>query len=274
MAFITGGNYLKSAEVYSPNGNCSFSRSPMPVSKYRHSLVWRDKAIIACAGQDDPDCYSYFIANDTWALYSTAPSRTYLPNTLYNDKLFFSNYDTSSLSLDLATKAWSTWPPPPGNNYGGCQVVWRDAFLRFGGDDWYDGVLMFNHTTQNWTTLLIGGPEFYFSGCTLLTNDKVLLAGLGAKYNVYGIFLNKYIFNGTLYAPMQDMGLVKLGNRVFVLQGAQTNPQLNIVQEFNPSDYSMTNVTYLLKDIRDGMAAVSVPAKLFRGLLPTCTGVS
>ena len=133
---------------------------------------------------------------------------------------------------------------------------------------------MFNHTTQNWTTLLIGGPEFYFSGCTLLTNDKVLLAGLGAKYNVYDIFLNKYIFNGTLYAPMKDMGLVKLGNRVFVLQGAQTNPQLNIVQEFNPSDYSMTNVTYLLKDIRDGMAAVSVPAKLFRGLLPTCTGVS
>ena len=81
------GNNMKTAEVYSPNGLCSFSRSPMPVPKTRHTLIWRNKEIIACGEHDvEPDCYIYFIANDTWALYSTAPL-TNGPYTVYNDSL-------------------------------------------------------------------------------------------------------------------------------------------------------------------------------------------
>jgi len=190
----------------------------------------------------------------------------------YNDKLYFAADGTQPQILDLQTNGWSTWPLAPKNNWASCQVAWRDAFIRFGGSE--DWVLLFNHTTQNWTTLATNGPSFYFAGCILIPDDKVFLAASEGNYNVYDLISNQWIYNGTLFTGLQDMGVVKLGSRIFVLQGTQLTPPLNIVQEFHLSDYSMTNVSYPLKEIRDGMAAITVPAKLFRNLFPACSGMN
>lgn len=273
VAFVSGGNYLTSVELYSPNGLCSFSLAPMPIAMARHGLALRNKEIIACGGTGTPYCYIYFITNNTWSPFNTFAASV-LPYTVYNGKLYFSGDGTTPLALDLGNNTWSTWPLAPKNNYGSCQVAWRDSFVRFGGWNNPDWVLKFNHTTQNWTILAINTPTFFFSGCTLLSGDKVFLAGSGAKYNVYDLISNQWIFNGTLTKELKDMGVVKLGARVFVLQGTQVSPPLNTVQEFHSSDYSMTNAPYSLKEVRDGMAAISVPAKLFRDRFPTCLGVS
>ena len=243
----------------------------MPTINIRHGLVLRNKEIIACGGQVDYNCFIYFIANNSWTIYRTAGASN-LPYTVYNQKLYFSGGSGSSLVLDLTNNTWSTWPLAPINNAGSCQVPFRDGFIRFGGTSSINVVLKFNHTTQNWTTLASNAPNSYFSGCTLFTNDKVLLVGHGAKYNVYDLISNQWIYNGTLFTTMMNMGVVTLGNRIFILQGPET--KINIVQEFNPIDYSFTNVSYRLQQIRDSMAAVAVPAKLFRALFPTCMGVS
>jgi len=273
VAFISGGNYLSSVELYSPNGLCSFSIAPMPSTKVRHGMALRNQEIIACGGTGTPSCYIYFITNNTWDNLNTFGASV-LPYTVYNNKFFFSGDGTTPLALDLGDNSWSTWPKATKNNYGSCQVAWKDAFIRFGGGDYDNWVLKFNHTTQNWTTLAINGPSFYFSGCALLPGDKVFIAGYLGNYNVFDLIFNKWIHNGTLSAGLKDMGVVTLGSRVFVLQGTQTTPQTNIVQEFHNSDYSVTSVSYLMQAIRDGMAAISVPAKLFRDRFPTCTGVS
>ena len=267
MAFIAGGG-LWTAEVYSPNGLCFFTPAPIPAVIYSGGIARRNDEIIVC-GNYDRSCYVYFISNNTWAFLSTIEA-PHVPFTVYNDKLYFSTNGPGYSALDLATRALSTWPSAPYNTRASCQVVWRDAFIRFGGWEFENRILKYNHTTQNWTELALDGPKFFYSGCILLPGDKVLTVGSG--FNVYDLISNQWIFNGTLVDPRQEMGVVQLGKRIFVIQG--TNPETNVVLEFHPANYSFTNVPYALKNLRTGMVVVSVPARLFKNIQPECLGVS
>jgi len=273
VALVSGGSWLQSVELYSPNVLCSYSLASMPDYMILHGIAWRNKEIIACGGLSGRSCYIYFIPNNTWSLYNTAKSSN-LPYTVYNGKLYFSSNGYEPQILDLANNAFSVWPLAPSNNFGSCDVAWRDTFIRFGGTDHANWILMYNHSTQIWSTLTTNGPRFYFSGCTLINGDKVFVAGYEAKYYIYNILSNQWIHNGTLFTQLMYMGVVNLGSRVFVLQGTQLYSPLNIVQELDLTDYSLTNVSYPLKAIRNGMAAITVPAKLFRKMFPQCVGVN
>ena len=285
VAFITGGistagNVLATTEIYSPNGLCNFKLAMMPAGKNEHVLYLLNNKIYACGGQDSRDCYVYFISNDTWTLYATSNSSTF-PYSVYNNKMYFSPYTDYAETLDLETKVWSSWPLPPKNKYNGCQVTWRDSFIRFGGSESNGGstVQMFNHTTETWTTLRAKSfSTFDCTGCTLLPGDRVFLIGTTVnadqkKFTVYDIKANQWIFNGTQIYALQMPGVVTLGKRVFVIQGDMA--KANIVQEFHYSNYSITSATFpQLTEVRQkGPAAVAVPARLFRQRLPNCTGI-
>lgn len=278
VAFISGGSNLASTEIYSPNGLCSLSLAPMPLVNDGHFLFLRNKNIISCGGSGTYDCFIYYTTNNTWAPYITA-QWAFPPFSVYNNQLFYSGYGNVAQLLDLSTKVWSTWPLAPTNTYGGCQVTWRDAFIRFGGFDKANWALKFNHTTQNWTTLAVDMPmNIYLSGCTLMADDKLLVVGSskapGEKTTVYDLNTNQWISNGTFDSTMYILYVVNYGTRYFA-HFALRNVATNIVQEFHPSNNSFTNVAFPLKVDRTGSpAVVSVPAKLFRNILPTCSGVS
>ena len=281
VAFIAGGDTMSDVEIYSPNGLCSAPLEPMPKINYNHALFWRKKEIIACGGSVDFNCYIYFITNNSWTLFSQAGS-SYPPYTMFNNKVFFGPWNGDGQVLDFSTMQWSTWPAAPYNNYAGCQVTYRDTFIRFGGYLRERWVYAYNHTTQNWTLLTDQSPmKFQFSGCTLLEDDRVLVAGsiVGSdmkNYTVYDIKSNQWIFNGTFSFAVYYTTIVTLGKRIFMIKGANSNPIVsNHVMEFHPSNYSFTDVGVMLGTSRTtGAAAVSVPARLFRNILPTCTGVS
>jgi len=138
---------------------------------------------------------------------------------------------------------------------------------------------MFNHTTQAWSTLSTESySTFDLPGCALLPDGKVVLAGTTnsvdrMKYAVYDIVAKQWIFSGTQTYYLESPALVKLGNRLFIIQG--TSPPLNVIQEINSNDYSMMPAPpERLSVIRlAGPAAIAVPARLFRKRSPSCTGV-
>lgn len=247
--------------------------------KNRHILYWRKKEIIACGGQVTTDCFIYFISNDTWALYASS-NYSSGPNGLYNNKMYFSPYSNIAEVLDLTTKAWSTWPLSPFCTVDGCQVTWRDAFVRFGGSD--DGcgrvVQMFNHTTRTWSNLdTLPYTASFLPGCALLPGDKVFLIGGGygadlKKFTVYDLNAKKWTVNGTQSYDLPEPVVVMLGKRVFVIQGYVSS---NLVQEFHYGNNSFTiPQNGALTAFRSGgPAAVSVPAGLFRNPAQSCTGV-
>ena len=278
VAFVSGGSGLASVELYSPNGLCSKSLSSMPVTKYNHGLFVRNNEIFACGGTPDYNCYIYFIKNNTWTTYTTVASSSQ-PYAIFNERAYFGTFTNTAQVLNLSTKTWSTWPLAPINNFACCQVTWSDAFIRFGGVDELYSVLQFNHTTQKWTLLTDQAPmQFYFSGCTLFNDDKVLVVGSGAaedmnKFTVYHIPTNQWTANGTVSSNIMNPTLITLGKRVFVIQS--THPSVtNEVLEFHPSNKSFTILINTLSMSRIQLAAVSVPARLFRHIVPTCTGYS
>ena len=247
----------------------------MPKINRNYGLVRRNNEIIACGGMDDMDCYIYFITNNTWALLSS-PGGSSPPYTVYNNMMYFSSSSDPAKVLDLATKEWSSWPAPPTNYADGCQVAWRDTFIRFGGGSNFQMVLEFNHTTQNWAVLTEQSPmQFYRSGCALISDDKVVLAGSAigtsnTKFTIYDIKSKQWPFNGALSTETFLSTFVTLGSRVFMLRAMGSN----LVHEFFPSNNTFMSLSYTIQVARQtGAVALSVPARLFRSILPTCTGV-
>ena len=276
------GAAMASAEVYTPEKSCLFSFKSMVDARIRHILYWTNTKIFACGGDNLKDCYVYFISNDTWSLYASTNYSSF-PYGVYNNKMYFSPYTDgyNAEVLDLTTKAWSIWPSPPICKYNGCQVTWRDVFVRFGGSQPNCGqvVQMFNHTTKVWSSLATTSyTTFDFTGCTLLPGDKVLLIGTSViadqkKFTVYDLGSNQWIFNGTQSYSLQIPAVVMLGTRVFVIEGVSSS---NIVQECHYNNYSFSIPKWMYLDYfrNGGLAAVAVPARLFRKTFPNCTGVS
>lgn len=227
---------------------------------------------MTCSGGNTKDCYTYFVSNNSWAFYLAA-NHSYWPYAVYQNKFYMSSYEaTFQEVLDLETKVWSTWPLPPFNFRYACQVIWRDSFLRFGGNDNHTAVTMFNHTTQTWLVLdtPVAPMAFFRTGCALLPGDKVLLMGsaLNTKtYTIYDILANNWTFTGTLSYDLSDISVVSLGKRMFIIPGSIL---LGTVREFHVSNYSLTDAPVGLSQSRGlALAVVSVPARWF----PNCIGI-
>jgi len=249
----------------------------MPTDNSDHTLFRMGTEIISCGGSQI-NCYTYFTSNNSWALYRNANS-SYAPRSVYKNKMYFSYYAPFSQVLDLGTKEMASWPAAPQNNCAGCQVTWYDTFIRFGGSDLLQRVLEFNHTTQNWRVLLDNAPmDFYNTGCILIADDKVLLAGSAYgtspnKFTVFDIKSKHWVFNGTLSSYKMAPNMLSLGTRTFMLYGSYPTVN-NEVLEFHPSNNSFTTVASWPRSARAFCAALSVPARLFRNMLASCTGVS
>lgn len=129
VAFVVGGSGFKSAELYSPNGNCSYQLADVPtLSTAVESPVLGilDGKIICCDSQFTgyQKCWNYNINNNTWSLYTTSSFVHYSPGIFYNELL----YVVDSLHpevFDPMTKTWSAWSVTLSDPQGSCLVIWQ-----------------------------------------------------------------------------------------------------------------------------------------------------
>ena len=271
VAFISGGNTLTSVELFSPEGNCLHTIAPLPIDMHLHINYYKKNQIYACKGGTTNNCYVYTIANDSWNFFTTG-SDSNIPYGIYNEKLYFSpNSGNAAEVLNIVSKVWSTWPALTGSTYGACMVTWKDSFIQFGGTAFLKAVLMFNHTSQLWSTLQASSAptEMYFNGCVIMPNQQVLIVSDRKILAVYDTSSNSWSYSGPILFICTFSKVFVLGKRVFFFCSGSTN-----VFEFHYENNTITNTPNALQLSRElSPGVVTVPAKLFSDLPGGCKGV-
>jgi hypothetical protein len=277
VAFVVGGNNHKDVELYSPDGNCQHSLSPIPVSGYESVLAFIDDKILACGGLENKNCYLYHPNNDTWSVYSTSIfTHDYQPGEIFNEKIFINDGEHPEV-FDPATNTWSSWAAPfIKTRLGSCLVAWKDTFTLIGGSSNRRGVQNFNHSTNTWQVLdsTAVPMDIYFSGCALLPSDEILVVGSeeSDQYSaaLYNIRANTWKKLSDTLNPRDGTALVTLGTHVFAIDGHYGN----IVEEFNYNTSSWSPIEAKLITHREGhQGVIPLPAEMFQHLPGGCVGV-
>lgn len=265
------------AELYSPEGQCNYKLAQSPVRDFNPVLVNADDRIIACSG--GKGCWEYNTNEDTWIGLIEAPFLAdQQPGVIFNDQLFVTDMNGTHV-LDLASNTWSKWPSP--NKYSGnspCLVGWRDSIILFGGYIDQRGVQILNITSQTWTALnSTNAPmDVWWSSAVLIDENEILITGSwstpfsnsAAKY--YPL-TDSWIKLDDSEVDHSGTRLVKLGNRVFAVDGIRTD----VVEEFDITNNTWTNIGLRTINSYQGMHSVlSLPASLFAHLPNGCIGVN
>ncbi len=157
----------------------------------------------------------------------------------FNSKIFVVD-DKYPEVYDEQSNTWSNWTAPLVKvGTGACLVIWRETFLLFGGGENKLGIQIYNHSTQTWSKVNTSSAPFdmYFSGCVVLPNDNVLIAGSHANYKrhsaLFSLKSNTWtLLNQTINIDRSASTLVRLGDRVFVIGGHETDS----VEEFHANN--------------------------------------
>jgi len=128
------------------------------------------------------------------------------------------------------SNTWSNWTAPLIKfGRGACLVTWKSTFLLFGGDRNRLGIQRYNHSTHSWSKVNTSSAPFdmYFSGCVVLPNENVLIAGSHNNYTrksaLFNLKSNKWtLLNQTINIDRSASTLVRLGERVFAIGGHNT----------------------------------------------------
>ena len=179
-----------------------------------------------------------------------------------------------SLVFDPLLNTFITWSDPllPSRRGGSCLVLWKSIFLYFGGYSTPLAVQMFNILTQNWEILAYSALNFFvLSDCTVLPNEKILIASLNG-WALYNPETNHWDYSSG--EARVGKTLVTLSGRVFEL-GSEYLPYGNFDTEeydFNSNDWIPVDVQ-LISPANSFRSAIALPAKLFEQLPGGCVGI-
>jgi hypothetical protein len=265
--------------LYSPEGKCQYTLAPLPPSPVAIAyltMALLDEQILACGGTANKNCYLYDVATDSWSIYSTGNVvHTDKRGVVHQGKIYLSD-DVIPEVFDPITKTWSTWAPLSSTPDCACFVSWKNVIIRFGGSASLLKVFQYDPSTKIWTTLSSSSPpmELCYSGCSVLPNMNVLLAGSSAgsykMFSVYNVTSNTWPLTTNATINVFFSTLLLLGKRVVTI------PHLSYstITEYNYLSNTATNMGSLLNLPRPYFAgAISVPAGWFANLPNDCIGV-
>jgi hypothetical protein len=114
----------------------------------------------------------------------------------------------------------------------------------------------------------------FISGCVVLPNEEILVAGFPSAHNsavIYNHLENKWSqVEDAMYDKYFGAGLVVLGSRIFSTGGAYDR----VVEEFDYSSRSWKSVETPLLQPRCKHSATPIPAEVFAHLPGGCQGVA
>ena len=291
VAMIIGGNnetvygtgYLKSIELYSPEGGCQYQLADFPIDGaylYWPAVGFIDDKIVACGGNNvTKDCRLYDRFTDTWSVYSTGSFyHEYMPGTIYDGKIYLADITHPEI-FDPVQVSWSTWPPAPVDVFSYPTLIpWQDSILYIGGYSNRLGIQVFNVTTSEWSLMEFNSEvpmELWASSCIKLNEEEILFLGSAAGEFYYRhSILNMTDKTWSLYGPNKYQRdattLTKLGDRIFAIGGWQGT---EVIEEFNYSDKTWSEVPHQLITRRFGHSSLVLPARLFSHLPNGCKGI-
>jgi hypothetical protein len=74
VAFLAGGLNSTDVKVYSPNGGCSKSLSPIPEEQTTPHLAYINQKVFFCSSQNSLQCYIYDVESSNWIPYTSMNS--------------------------------------------------------------------------------------------------------------------------------------------------------------------------------------------------------
>jgi len=285
VAFLVGGYLdLNQAEVYSPDGNCQFVLSPVPISRkdfFMPTLANIDDIIIACPSftPDTQYCWQYSATENNWTAITSLQYYHYEDSgVVHNGKIFIID-DSNPEVYDLRNNSWSTWTKPAQvTGKGPCLISWKDSILAIGGQENTLGVQSFNSTLNAWSVLDEGSSPFqlYVPSCTLLPTEKVLV--VGSLTNKYSVAL--YDINTNSWEHLQDTKYNRLGaaffnlnGRIFLIGGGHPSTIIDVVEEFHYESNTWTEVEASPINQQMFSSALALPAEIFAHLPGGCEGI-
>lgn len=281
VAFLLGGYSSNKSELYSPDGNCQYELSPLPISGriFAPTLANLDNKIIACPSNtnDTHICWQYNLTENAWTeIASPQYSHKEDPGIVHNGNIFIID-DSNPEVYNPVNNSWSTWPKPAmSTERGPCLISWKDSILAFGGRENLKGVQIFNSTLNSWSIIDAGlAPfELYWPSCTLLPTSKVLL--VGTISNDYSAAL--FDIENSSWEQLADVkynrfgaAFVILSGRYFLIGGGYPSTTIKVVEEFHYESNTWTEVEASPINQQIFSSALALPADLFAHL--GCEGI-
>ena len=275
VSFVVGTNQVS---LYSPSGKCQLTlNSPATSAKGIQyvTLALLDKQILACGGNGNKNCILFDVATSSWSIYSSGfATHDYNRGVVHRGKIYLFD-DIQPEVFDPLTKTWSFIHAPPKSVSCACFVSWNDVILSFGGFYSKQGAFKFDPETNLWTNLNLALPPMLIcnSGCVVLPNNNILIAGsreLNYNYGVYNVTSNTWISAEISPSILVNSIPIVMGKRVFIMP-SQYEPKV--------MEYVVSNQTFVpaaanfVIDRIDFYAAISVPAIWFSNWQGGCIGV-
>jgi hypothetical protein len=237
-------------------------------------MIWNNQVLV-CGGSSNTKCFSYGIKTGVWNPLSsiTTNTHTFFPGSAYQDKLYLAHNLYPDI-VDPNSNSVTSWPVLPISGKSGCMVTWKDTFIYFGGEPYFNTTFQYSHVSNNWT-ILSSTTELKSSSCVVLPNQNVLIAGSSrnsdaTRYVVYNVSSNSWLPKTFGSTPHYNSVAILLGKRVFTIAGYN----INDIEEYHYDNNTVSRKSFKLITARSGTpSAVALPAYLFSHLPQGCVGV-
>ncbi len=158
---------------------------------------------------------------------------------------------------------------------GACSVSWDNVILTFGGVDNMQGTYKFDPSNDQWTILKLNSPPLNIcnSGCVVLPDNNVLIAGANTEYYTYAVFnvtSSTWVSSGSTQAVLSYSVPLIMGSRVFIMP----KESVKKVVEYVVSNNTFVPADDLVLDRMTFYGAITVPAAWFAHLPGGCQGVN
>jgi hypothetical protein len=146
-------------------------------------------------------------------------------------------------------------------------VSWNGENIYFGGDPYFNTTYKYSQVTNSWTTLS-SLSDMYGSGCVVLPNQNVLVAGsaiteFSKRYAIFNVSSNTWLNNSFGITPHYRSTALVLKKRVFTISGYGKND----IEEFHYNNNTVSTKPFKLLTTRSGKpSAIALPANLFSHL--------
>jgi hypothetical protein len=182
--------------------------------------------------------------------------------------------------FDTYNVNWSPWLTTGLKDSGNhqCLLAWKETILLIGGSLNKRGVQSFRLSSQTWTELDVSSApmDVYFSGCAVLPDQTILVAGGSSAFPqsaaLYNVNENTWMSVGELNFPRSGSSLVMLGSRIFAIGGSLR--YRTSVEEFKSEYNRWGPVDQGLIWPRSHHSAIAVPAYMFTHLDSGCKGIN
>jgi len=240
-------------------------------------LMFFKNQVLGCGTSfSTTQCFLYNVVNNTWNPYPSGTTQYGFAQSFVFQNKFYFFHPTNPVIFDPEKILWSNWTKVPNYSQYSCTVLYKNTFIRFGGNvnGFYRAIYQYYFQNDSWVQLnTTNAPmDMVESTCGVLPNMNVMIMGSSNDKNfnnyvsVYNVTFNTWAFYGQKQNAVWNSYIFSLGQRTFTVFD-------KTVYEFDSKNISLTvHPVSFFKDRSNAYSSLYVPSGLLNGFPNGCKG--